>query len=92
MHEVIVSQFIGSFSRMYKPLVELVLDFDPTDEHVHGDPAGAGWGILLRLLLGLLFCAVLHVRDVLRTAIAGGPANAGRALPYSLRLWCEGLE
>ena len=20
------------------------------------------------------------------------PAHAGRALPYSLRLWCEGLE
>jgi hypothetical protein len=38
VHEVIISQFIASFAQ---PPAELVLDFDVTDDRVHGKQAGA---------------------------------------------------
>ncbi len=38
VHEVLVSQFIASFAT---PPAELILDFDTTDDRVHGKQAGA---------------------------------------------------
>jgi hypothetical protein len=38
VHEVLVSQFIASFAT---PPTELILDFDTTDDRVHGQQAGA---------------------------------------------------
>ena len=54
MSEVFVEQFIASYKRSPK---ELVLDFDPTDDRVHGDQEGRffhGYYVRLSHLCGLL--------------------------------------
>jgi len=40
MHEVLVDQFIGSFDTSAGPPRELILDFDATDDPVHGNQEG----------------------------------------------------
>jgi len=56
MHQVLVNQFIASFDA---PPTELILDFDATDDPVHGNQEGRFFHGYLRPLL--FFAALRHV-------------------------------
>ena len=55
LHRVLVEQFIASFKHRPK---KLVLDFDATDDRVHGKQEGS---VLSRLLRPLLLLSLIHI-------------------------------
>lgn len=80
MHEVLVDQFIGSFSQTPK---RLVLDFDATDNPIHGDQAGKyfnGFYDGYCFLPLYVFCGHQLLASYLRPASRGAAHHAGAIL------------
>ena len=80
MHEVLVEQFIASFQ---EPPKELILDFDATDDPVHGNQVGKffhGFYNEYCFLPLYVFCGDQLLVAYLRQANRGGAHHAGAVL------------
>jgi hypothetical protein len=80
MHEVLVEQFIASFR---EPPRELILDFDPTDDPVHGNQVGKffhGFYDEYCFLPLYVFCQERLLVAYLRPANRGAAYHAGAIL------------
>ena len=85
MHEVLVEQFIASFQ---EPPKELILDFDATDDPVHGNQVGKffhGFYDEYCFLPLYVFCEERLLVAYLRPASRGAAHHAGAILKLLLR-------
>lgn len=80
MHEVLIDQFIGSFAKAPR---QLILDFDATDNPVHGDQVGKyfnGFYDGYCFLPLYVFCNHKLLASYLRPASRGAAHHAGAIL------------